>query len=344
MWTKYRGVLIAFGCLTLAGVVLAVAGAPPQASPPLSGRPPAFDDSIPAAGELRNLALAYDARIAALEEQTRSSKQAVSALQQALGELAGVLERSQVREEELQKRLSEPPPQAPTARLLVLNLPPDTGPGKGLTLPAGSFGEATLLTGVFAPVTGEPMPVLVRLDAVLTGPRHTRVPVQGAFLIGKAAGDANSSRAVIQLTKLSVGDEEKPMNGWVVDDDGVQGVAGEYVWNAGRLAALSSLSGFAQGAAKALGHSETTTVVGPFGAASREVTGDPARFVGAGGAAAALESLSKLIEQRMQEFTPAVYVHNRGRRVTVVFLETLQLRSASEEPARIEPNLGGFDR
>jgi hypothetical protein len=103
---------------------------------------------------------------------------------------------------------------------------------RSLHLPAGSFGEATLLTGVFAPVTGEPLPVLLRLDAALIGPQRSRVPIRGAFLVGKAQGDANSRRATVQLDTLSVVRAdgtpfEVRVNGWAADEDGIQGLARE---------------------------------------------------------------------------------------------------------------------
>jgi hypothetical protein len=347
MLAKHKGLLAAFGCMALAAVGLSIAGAPSPAAQDAARAAGAreIQDALPAAGELRDLALAYDARIASLEEQARASRETLLALQQALSELAGALERAHAPFEPEPSRTPEAPPRTQTEqRLLVLDLKPDTGVARPLRVPAGSFGEATLLTGVFAPVNGDPMPVLVRLDAVLTGPNRTRAPIQGAFLVGKAVGDANSARAVIQLAKVSVGAEERAVNGWVVDDDGVQGLAGRYVWNAGQLAALSAASGFAQGASQALSQAQTSTVVSPFGSVARDVTGDPARFAGSAGAAAAFAHLSKLLEERMQEFVPAVYVHNRARRITVVFLEGFDIPAPPEPPSKREHNLGGFDR
>lgn len=345
---KHKGLLAAFGCMALAAVGLSIASGPSRV--PESALPPGsreIQDALPAAGELRDIALAYDVRISSLESQVRATRETVLALQQALAELAGALERFD-KEENTTNRVPPPPelpPGTPTEqRLLVLDLKPDTGAARPLRVPAGSFGEATLLTGVFAPVTGEPMPVLVRLDAALTGPNRARAPIQGAFLIGKAVGDANSARAIIQLAKVSVGTEERPVNGWVVDDDGIQGLAGRYVWNAGQLAALAAASGFAQGAAQALGQAQTSTVVSPFGSVTRDMTGDPTRFAGSAGAAAAFAQLSRLLEERMQEFVPAVYVHNRTRQITIVFLEGFDIPAPSAAPPKPNYNLGGFDR
>src|SRR5581483_6927742 len=104
-------------------------------------------------------------------------------------------------------------------------------------LPAGSFAEGTLLTGVFAPVEGQALPVLIRLSSEWTTPDRGRVPIGDAFLIGKAQGDANSERATVQLEKLSYVHTngrtiELPINGFIVDTDGIQGAKGKYVWRA----------------------------------------------------------------------------------------------------------------
>lgn len=353
IFSKHKGLLAAFGCMALAAVGLSIAATPRSgldAANGVSGPAREIQDAIPTAGELRDIALAYDGRITALESQARASRETLLALQQALSELASSLERFDRVDANKASPPPPPPPPGPSPgtqteqRLLVLDLKPDMGAVRPLRVPSGSFGEATLLTGVFAPVSGDAMPVLVRLDAVLTGPNRSRAPIQGAFLIGKAVGDANCARAVIQLSKVSVGTEERAVNGWVVDDDGVQGLAGRYVWNAGQLAGLAAASGFAQGAAQALGQAQTSTVVSPFGSIAREMTGDPARFAGSAGAAAAFAQFSKLLEERMQEFVPAVYVHNRARRITVVFLDGFDIPPPSAAISNSDHNLGGFDR
>src|SRR6185295_5059407 len=149
--------------------------------------------------------------------------------------------------QEVQGAAKQEPPAAPAApRFRTFEF--EKKRGRSLHLPGGSFGEATLLTGVFAPVTGEPLPVLLRLDAALIGPQKSRVPIRGAFLVGKAQGDANSRRATVQLDTLSVVRADGTpfdvkVNGWAADDDGIQGLRGHYVWRADEVLALSSLTG-----------------------------------------------------------------------------------------------------
>jgi len=201
--------------------------------------------------------------------------------------------------------------------------------GRSLHLPAGSFGEATLLTGVFAPVTGEPLPVLLRLDAALFGPQRSRVPIRGAFLVGKAQGDANSRRATVQLDTLSVVRAdgmpfEVRVNGWAADEDGIQGLRGHYVWRADEVIALSSLTGALSGGADAMGQKETTTQVTPLGGVQGAVTGDPLKFAGYRSLSTAFGRLSEMVSQRLNEVVPAIYVPN-ARTVTVAFINGVTL-------------------
>ncbi len=342
--TQYKTPLIIFGILIAGAVGLAIAG---QESPRAGGGPSEsrIHEAIPAAAELKNLALKYDVRITSLEKQLDESRQGVHSLQQALATLTTMIE-------DLRKPLPQdptPPPTPPLApgRLLSIEVASSAGPGPALTIPAGSFGEATLLTGVYAPVTGDPLPVLVRLDAVLMGPNKSRVPVQQSLMLGKAVGDANTSRAVIQLSTFSLvkpdgGTIEKPVNGYIVDADGIQGLQGEYIWNAKQLVGLSMLAGASTGVAGAFGQAQTTVLTGP-GGATREVTRDLGLYVGSAGASKAFENVGKIIEDRLKEFVPAIYVSNRERRVTVVFLQGVTLTGV-QAPKPADSNLGGFDK
>ncbi len=213
-------------------------------------------------------------------------------------------------------------------------------------LPAGSFAEATMLTGVYAPTEGQAMPVKLRIDRAFIGPNRTRIPVQEAFLIGKAVGDPNSQRVVIQLDRLSYvksngATVEVAINGYVVDEDGVQGVAGQYVWRAFDMASLSLLSGALSAGTDAFAARETVSQVNPLGGASQVVTGDPLRFAGFRGLSKAGESLDKLVVKRLEEIVPAVYVPN-GRRVTVCLIDGVTLDNVFVEEMNHESSRNPF--
>jgi len=316
-----------------------------------------FEDATPAAKELRTLALQYHDRIEAIEGRSRAVEERLSKLEAELGRMSTLLESALKAQAEMLSSLHGALPQGNTpapavARIGSFDLAGAAeAPEKHPVIPPGSFGEGKLLTGVFAPVSGDAMPVLIKLDSILVGPSRTRIPIRGAFLVGKATGDANSSRAIIQLHSLSFVDAdgksiERKVNGWVVDADGIQGLAGKYVWNAKELALLSGVSGTAQGLANAFAGSQTTTSTSPLGSV-KEVTKNAAEYSGWQGASSALANIGKIIEERMREFVPSVYVGNADRSVTIVFLEGVSLESAQlDSPGRLERfrGLDAFDR
>ncbi len=198
-----------------------------------------------------------------------------------------------------------------------------------LHIPAGSFAEATLLTGVFAPTEGSALPVTLRLDLSLTGPNRSRIPVQEAFLIGKATGEANSRRVVIQVSKLSyvkaTGETiEVPLNGYVADDDGVMGLAGQYVWRVNETAGLAILAGGLSAVGDAAAQAETVTQTTPLGGATKAVTGDVGKFSLFRGGSRAAEALEAMVVRRLDEVVPAIYVAN-GKKLTVVLLDGVTL-------------------
>lgn len=332
--------------LLLAAILLSHPPSSPQAAPP--SRPSApFDVGIPTAQEVRNMLAVYGERVESTERdlvvlraeliETRkhfdeARKKDGSGLEKLLQDLQGTLR-------------PEAPAPAGGPRFRTFEF--DKRHGTSLHLPAGSFGEATLLTGVFAPVTGEALPVLLRLDAALVGPQRSRIPIRGAFLVGKAQGDANSRRAVLQLETLSlVRDDGAPVevkvNGWAADDDGVQGLRGTYVWRAEEILALAGTTGALSAGSEAMAQRETTTQATPLGGFQGAVTGDPLKFAGYRGLSSAFERLSEAVGQRLNEITPAIHVAN-ARRVTVAFINGVTL-DGYEAPETSPAPFAGLDR
>lgn len=213
-------------------------------------------------------------------------------------------------------------------------------------LPAGSFAEATLLTGVYAPTEGQAMPVKLRLDAAFVCPNRARIPIQEAFLIGKAIGEPNSERVIVQLDRLSYvkpsgGTVEVSVNGYVVDNDGIQGVAGQYVWRAFDVASLGILSGALSAGTDAMAAKETLAQTNPLGGTSQIVTGDPLRFVTYRGLSRAGEGIEKLVVKRLEEIVPAVYVAN-GKQVTVCLIDGVTLENVSLDEVTRETSTNPF--
>lgn len=200
---------------------------------------------------------------------------------------------------------------------------------KTVRIPTAAGGRATLMNGVFAPVTGEPGPVRLRFDAAILGPNQARIPLKNSYLIGKATGDPNSCRVSIQIEKFSTVKEkgeaiETKAIGYVVGDDGLEGVPGSYEWRAWEYMPLAVGTGGLQGLSGAFAQTQMTTTVNPLGGVSNAVTGDSMKLAGYQAMGGAAGKLSEIVAERMKEIHPAVSTP-ANRQVTVVFLEGVTL-------------------
>jgi hypothetical protein len=203
-----------------------------------------------------------------------------------------------------------------------------------LVLPAGTQIKAKLLTGIYAPIDNEPLPVLAKVISFAKGPNSTFIPVVGAYLIGKAEGEANSSRAVVQFVKLSLVKNSGQtltcdINAFARDeDDKIFGIKGQYVYHVEDKVFLSFLSGFAKGQAEAYALSKI--VLSNFQYTQQAQIKDPQKFATYKGMASALSKIDEIIQKRVSEFTPAIKV-NSGRIITVVLLEKVILGDYDEK-------------
>lgn len=216
--------------------------------------------------------------------------------------------------------------------LEVVNVSPVAeAPAEGLFLPAGSFVRGTLLTGVYAPSDqNNPLPVLIRLKEAFYGPNESRIPLEGAFVIGKAVGELNSERALIQAVTLSSvlpnGKEFQHQGniGYVTDIRGELGIRGIVVRNTGAQMATSFMSGFLGGASQAVAEGETTAVRGSGGQVSRNITGSTGRYAAFSGLSQSAAQLSKYYADQLSAIVPAVRVE-AGVDVYLIILEGVRI-------------------
>ena len=209
-------------------------------------------------------------------------------------------------------------------------------------LPLGSFVKCTLLTGVYAPSNeSNPLPVLISVDEAFYGPNNTRIPLKGAFAIGKAIGDVVSKRAIIQIVSLSfvlpdgkVFEHEGNL-GYLADEDGHLGIEGQVIYNTGRQLGLNFLSGFLAGGAEALSQAETSTVTGAYGQTSRNVTGDTGRYAMFSGLANSAQGMSNYYQKQLGTMIPAVKIE-AGKKVVFVVQKGVQIEG-------LESNANNFD-
>ncbi|HTF55972.1 MAG TPA: TraB/VirB10 family protein [Planctomycetota bacterium] len=333
--------------LILAVAFLALAkksGSSSGTTSPAEAKPPdhAFEVGIPTLQKVEAFVSGYGSRVESAETELARLRSSLEATQKELRESIDKL--STARKEEAGlirsaigeltqtpgKEIGPPGAAALLPRVRKFDVPPSpegesASQVRAVHIPAGSFGEVTILTGIFAPVTGEALPIHAKLDAALIGPNRTRIPVKDAFLVGRVQGDANSSRAVVQFQKLAFvtpsGETvEAAINADVADSDGILGLSGRYIWRAQEILTLSGFSGAASGAAEGFSQSELSSQFGPLGGGTSVVTGDPSRYAGYRGASKGLEKISEVLGKRLDEIGPAVYVPN-GRKATILFIE-----------------------
>ena len=288
MSPKQKLVVMAAVTLVLALAFLAMAkksGSQLGTSHPIDSKlgERSFDVGIPTLQKVEAFVSGYGSRVEASEQELARLHTALEATRKELRES---IERiSSVRKEEAGLirsalgELSQTPSKEggpsgaviPLPRVRKFDVPPSSEGERevtdsGVHIPAGSFGEVTILTGIFAPVTGEALPIHAKLDAALIGPNRSRIPIRDAFLVGRVQGDSNSSRAVVQFQKLawvapSGETVEAAINADVADADGILGLSGRYVWRAQEILTLAGLSGAASGAAEALSLSEVSSQI-----------------------------------------------------------------------------------
>ncbi|MBU0478286.1 hypothetical protein KKC91_06935 [bacterium] len=202
-----------------------------------------------------------------------------------------------------------------------------------LMLPAGSFVDCTLLSGVYAPAdSSRPLPVLIRMDDAFIGPNKSKVPLEGIFGLCKATGELVSERAILQLQQISVVMKDgKTFNeegnlGYLAGEDAALGLKGKVIKNTGRLIWNALFSGYLGGAAEALAMGKTQTTIGGQGQIVQDInkkaTGDYAAY---SGLSAAAQRMSDYYMGQLEQLIPVVYVA-AGRKITVVMTKSIKIK------------------
>lgn len=324
--------------------------------------PNGFDESLPVAQQYKALVSSYGERVTGTEKDLQAARRELEALRKSIEETRAAA-RSQesrgpdpVRPENmvpgpaekgdpshlLPKLPEDRAAEKPGVRMIEFSAPPpEPKPSqKSVRIPAATGGLATLLNGVFAPVAGEPSPVRLRFDAALAGPNRSRIPLRDAFLIGKAQGDPNASRVSIQIDRLAYVKEngeavESKVLGYVVGEDGLEGVPGTYEWRAWELVPLSIAAGALQGGTDALAQNQTTTAISPLGGATTFVTGDALKLAGFRAASSSSGKMGEIVSERVREIKPAVSTP-ANRKVQVVFLDGVTLEGLGIQEVNLE--------
>jgi conjugal transfer pilus assembly protein TraB len=211
-----------------------------------------------------------------------------------------------------------------------------TGTGAATTtifLPPG-FMNARLLTGVDAAVSqnasGNPEPIIARVQAPAVLPNHVRANLQGCFVVGNATGSLAKERVEVRAVSLSCLDFQEravideQVKGFFVDTDGKKGLSGRVVTRSGALLARSFMAGVLSGFGQAVEATSGTRAISPLGEVRSFNASDIAAAGAGGGVSKAAEDLSELYLELAREAGPIVEV-GAGKDVVLVIQEGVEL-------------------
>ena len=203
------------------------------------------------------------------------------------------------------------------------------------TIPAGSFGQAVLLSGLDAPTGGlaerNPHPVLLELIDNGNLPNRYRHRVKQCRMIASGTGNISDERAYLRLERLTCvlknGDIiSEVATGTVTGEDGKNGLRGNLVTKQGQLIANAFLAGALSNIGTALSQSFTTVATTAQGSVS---TLDPSKVLESGlssGVGGTMEKIADWYFKRAEETYPIIEV-SAGRIVNLFLTEDLALNS-----------------
>jgi len=127
---------------------------------------------------------------------------------------------------------------------------------ENIYLPSGTIIKTKILAGFYAP-TGvkankNPIPFLARVVDLSILPNRFRADMRECFIVAGGYGDRSTERAYGRIENISCvrnsgGVIDIPMKGWVVGEDGFQGIRGKIISRSGELLAKTAAAGVLAG-------------------------------------------------------------------------------------------------
>lgn len=205
---------------------------------------------------------------------------------------------------------------------------------RGVYLPP-SFMAATLLSGLDAPTTegakGNPVPVIIRIQAPAILPNDVRANLRGCFIIADGRGNLGTERAELTLVSMSCLDRkgnalvDQKIKGFVVDQDGKIGLRGKVVAKFGATIARSMMAGFFGGVGDVVKQNSTTTAISPLGTTSN-INPNDVLMAGVGsGLSAGFKDIQKFYMELARASMPVVEV-GATKPLTVVISEGSEIK------------------
>ena len=218
-----------------------------------------------------------------------------------------------------------------------------------VSLPDGSIVKATIVSGIFAPVTSSQwLPTLLNLDEAFYGPNNTRIPLQGCKVLARAQGDYTTSRASVTAYEVSCvlpdgRAKTYKIKGYVADHrDSAYGIQGKIISKSGKYILGSFLTSFIQGFSQGMAQGQTTQTVTSSGSTVTSVTGSAGRYAGFSGTSSAFAKLADYYESKLNKMIDMIYVPS-GKVVWLIVQKGCTLKGVMPSAFYSSNPFGGVD-
>jgi hypothetical protein len=216
---------------------------------------------------------------------------------------------------------------------------PTPTPQKVAFVGAGDSVRVKLLAGVNAPTDGTPYPVLLKLIGEVNGPDGSAIPLGEARVIAAAQGSLVDQRVLFRLTTMTYqlpSGEQKTIeiDGWVVGEDGIRGLAGVAVDPFGKIISGVALASAIGGAGQGLQQGGMNTMLNGMGMTTQTIENAGQVALGAGVARGGQE-WSQMIQQRAKMYKPLVHVKS-GREATAIFTKPFTITGLIEALGEVD--------
>lgn len=204
-----------------------------------------------------------------------------------------------------------------------------------------------LLTGVVVGTgtnnAASPEPIMIRLvDTAIFSKGYKTEQIKEAILIGSCSGDISSERAKCRLETVSLLNShgeiiEKPVEGWLIGEDGRPGIKGIVVDRSSDVARMAVLNGVLGGIAQFFQNQATNSIfpVSPITGQQNALKAADSLKAGVySGTGNALEKLADFAIKRAESMSPVIVVAS-GRVIDVVFRKGFDLRD-NKESAKVD--------
>lgn len=235
---------------------------------------------------------------------------------------------------------SEAPPEEETDEIESFGLEdaevgpaPTPTPQRVAFVGAGDSVRVKLMAGVNAPTDGTPYPVLLKLVSEVAGPDGSAIPLGEARIIAAAQGSLVDQRVLFRLTtmtyQLPTGEQKTiDIDGWVVGEDGIRGLAGVAMDPFGKVLSGIALAAAVNGAGQGLRQGGIQNNQNALGL-NQQVIQNAGQVALGSAVSQSGNEWSQMIQERARMYTPMVHVKS-NREATAVFTKPFTISGLIE--------------